>query len=197
MVYYYAAGIGIVSILVVALGLIFFRDKIMYFLAAGIICAAFLSFYVFYYISSYSSNPDEVMLNKKLTKGDNGSYILDMHTSWNKEPEIFGFNGNDDLLVLRYNPEDIQILTASKDMYETDAGKTSIKLSKDFNYSQIDKKEREVYFRIKDGAESDVSISFKASNADADVKVFYIHDFKTPLEGSTYWEKDDIMTLID
>lgn len=194
MVYYITAGIAAASIVLFALGLIF-RGKMLYFLVGGIICAGVLSFYIFYYVSSYSSNTEEVTVDRSLKKLDEGRYILDMHIIWNKKPEIFGFDGDDDLLVLRYNSKEAEILSSNMPISESQVGKTTIKLSKTFKYSQIEKNEREAFFRLKDGDSSDITVTFKIMRDNVPVKIFYLHDFDTPLEGTTYWEKYEELNL--
>lgn len=196
MVYYIISGIAFVILLLLVLGAIFFRDKIIFFLAAGIVGISLLSFYIFYYISSYNSSPQEVTMDRSFKKTKDGYYILDMHIVWNKKPEIFGLNGNDDLLILRYDPKEAEILSSNKTIKESEIGKTTVKLSKNFNYSQIEKNEKEVYFRLKDGADNDVSVTFKGLADKVPVKIFYLHDYSTPLEGTIYWEKDDELDLV-
>jgi hypothetical protein len=48
-----------------------------------------------------------------------------------------------------------------------------------------------MYFNIKDGKDFSTQIILKGSGDGGSVKVFFLHDYKKPLESQMFWEKED------
>jgi len=186
----------IATIVVAALGLLIYTllfDKKYFFglLVAQIICTGFLSFYLFYYIGSYTSSENDILLNTSINKDGSGEYLLDIDVKWKMKPEIFGFNGKYDFLVVRYNPNMFKVLGGDKDYSETATGTAIVKLSEEYNYSAIKKNEKEIYFCIEDGEDISAKVNFKELESEGAVKVFFLHDYKIPLGLPVYWEKEE------
>lgn len=164
-------------------------------LVLNFIGAGLVSFYIFYYIGSYKSSVDDITLMTNLAKVSEGSYSLLVNVKWNKEPDIFGFNGTKDALVVRYNPAKIKIVSADKSYDSGIIGKGLLMLPADFEYSIIDKRESEIRFYVKDGEDYTVNLKLLNNMLGSKIKVFFIHDFKLPIETSTYWEKGDTIII--
>jgi hypothetical protein len=170
---------------------IFFNRKLLFGIVIGeIICTGFVSFYIFFNVYSYVSTPEDIVLTNKLTDMGDGNYKIDIHVSWVKKPQIKGLGGNDDLLIIRCKPQEIEVKSSDKEYMETSLGTSVLKLSKEYSYSKINKDDKDVYFHIKDGSDTDISTVLKILKPDASIKVFYIRDYKMPFEKPTYWEKD-------
>jgi len=188
------------TIIVAAVGLLIYAliyDRRYFFglLIVEIICTGFLSFYVFYQIGSYTSTSSDITLKTNTTGDDSGLYSVDINMKWETKPEIFGFDGDNDMLVVRYNPELLKIVWASKRYIENKQGSCLLKLSKDYKYTEIGKNENEVGFRVKDGIDDVINLTFKRIEAGGTINVFFIHDYKVPLDSQVFWEKNDIIKL--
>lgn len=195
MIYFKIATIAIAAVGLLIYTLLFDRKYFFGLLIAEVICTGLLSFYTFYYIGSYSSGDNETLLNTNLHNEGGGNYSLHIDVKWKRKPEIFGLDGNDDMLVVRYNPKLIEVVSADRNYNVEDDGKTAVKLSKDYKYSKIAKYEKEIYFNIKDGENTRTKVNFKEIKPGGMVKVFFLHDYKLPLESTVYWEKDDLVEL--
>lgn len=189
----------ICTILVAAIGLLIYAllfDRRYFFglIVVEIICTGILSFYIFYYIGSYSSSDNDAVLNYSFDRAD-GKYMLHIDVKWNRRPEIFGFNGNEDTLVVRYNPEFLNLISADRKYESADYGKTAVKLTDEFNYTKVEKQEQEIYFNVKDGEDYRTEVVFKGEKPGGEVKLFFLHDYRVPMESSVYWEKDETVKL--
>jgi len=188
----------IITIVVTAIGLLIYTlifDRKYFFplMVIEVICAGFLSFYTFYYIGSYNSSSNDVQLYTNILNKGSGQYLLKIDIKWRQKPEIFGFDGNSDLLIVRYNPQLFELTGADKEFKESELGKKIITLSNEFNYSKISKNEKEIGFNIKDGQNATTNIDIKKIKPGGVVKVFFLHDYKIPLGSPVYWEKDEIV----
>lgn len=188
------------TIIVAAIGLLIYAllyDRKYFFglLIVEIICTGFLSFYIFYQIGSYTSTSSDIILKTNSTGDDSGLYSVDINIKWEIRPEIFGFDGDNDMLVVRYDPELLKIVWASKRYIEDKQGSSLLKLSKDYNYAKIEKNESEIGFRVKDGVDDAINLTFERIEAGGTIKVFFIHDYKVPLDSQVFWEKTGVIKL--
>lgn len=164
-------------------------------LIVDIICTGCLSFFIFYHIGSYVSTDSDVSLKTDIYYVGTDVYSVDIGARWNNIPEIFGFDGNDDMIIIRYDPEKLELLCASQQYKENIQGKCLIQLSQDYAYAKIGKNEKEIGFRIKDGNDDVVSLNIKRLESGGPLKAFFIHDYKIPLDSPTYWEKTELLEL--
>lgn len=193
MIYFKMITIAIAAVGLLIYTLMFDRKYFFPLLIAEVICTGFLSFYTFYYIGSYSNSDSDVQLNTNLLKKGGGHYSLIIDVEWKQKPEIFGFDGDSDQLVVRYNPQFCEITGADKGFRESKLGMNIVELSDKYKYSEITKKEKEIAFDIKDGENSTTRVDFKEIKQGSEVKVFFLHDFEIPLGAPVYWEKCDVV----
>lgn len=189
LIYYNIAAASIIIAGIFVLSLLFERKHSKFFIVLGMLCIEMLSFYIFYYIGSYKSSDDDVGLNVDLTKLDGDNYMLNIDMRWNRKLEIFGLNGGDDALVVRYDPEQFEIVSADRNYDMGKAGMCLLSLPKDFSYSKIGAKDVDIRFAVKDGENCSTKLVVKNIKPGGSVKVFFIHDYKIPLESKVYWEK--------
>jgi len=195
MIYFMLATIVVTAVGLLTYTLLFERKYFFGLLVAVVICSGFLSFYVFFYIGSYTSTAEDIILNANLVELSDKNYKLIIDGQWKKKPEIFGFDGSHDILAIRYNPKACQVLSSDMELKECDLGSTALKLSDEYRYSKISKSQQELYCSIKDGNDVNVNIVLKQLNSGGEIRVFYIHDYKIPLNGSVYWEREEIVRL--
>jgi hypothetical protein len=189
MIYYKVGGIIFAGICLLIIAFIWFRKLFWGLLIIEVICSGFLSFYIFYYIGSYCTTPEDIVLNQTVTQIDGGYHSLKIDLAWSRIPCIFGFNGGNDILVVRYNPGSVDVVSADTGFMETGSGESTVKLPKEYKYSIIEQNEKEIYFNIKDGKNFSTQIILKGSGDGGSVKVFFLHDHKKPLESQEFWEK--------
>lgn len=195
MIYTKVAALGILAFLIFVLSFSIKSRFSWMILMLSFICTGFLSFYVFYYIGSYSSSNEEAYLYYELKKLSEGCYNLYINVEWNKKPEIFGFNGGDDGLIVRYNPARVKITSSDKSYDSGLPGKCLLPLPEDFKYSAIGKGEEEIKFKVRDGEDYGVRLYLIDVKPEARISVYFIHDYKLPIETSTYWEKGQTVII--
>lgn len=195
MVYFRIAVIAISALGLLVYTILFDRKYFWKLLVIEVICTGFLSFYIFYTIGSYKSLDTDANLAVNASANEDGLRTITLDIKWNVMPEIFGFNGNSDLLVVRYNPELIEIVSADRAYDETEQGKTLLKLPKEYRYSQMDEKEREIGFHIEDGSDDSIKLTVRMIKPGSSLKVFFIHDYSVPLASPVFWEKVETLNI--
>lgn len=183
-----ACAIIAISIIVI-LSFMFDPKYFKYFMALAFTCTVLLSFCIFYYIGSYKSTEEDADLKADIAKQDDSGYILNIGIEWKRKIQIFGFNGNEDALIVRYDPKRFQIISSDSNYDSKKLGETFLKLPDEFKYSKIKGNELEVKFDVKDGEAYSEKILLKNIKPGGAIQVFFIHDYKIPLDTRTYWEK--------
>lgn len=189
MLYFRISVIIISALGLLIYTLIFDRRYFLKLLTIEVILSGFLAFYIFYHIGNYSTAETDYEMSSAVNGGEDGIYTIDINVKWSVKPQIFGYNGDADSLILRYNPELLEIVSADTAYKESKRGKSLLKLSKDFEYSKLNDKEKEIGFAVADGADRNFRLKVKSLCPGCAVKVFFIHDHEIPMDLQTFYEK--------
>lgn len=178
----------------------FHRQYVLYFVIAEIIFMGFLSFYIFYNLASYESTDNDINMEVTTSKIEVDTFLLNIDIKWNEPSRRLKLDGSGDTLVIRYDPKYINIEPSDNKYKKSDVGKCLVTFpkgvnTKNYKYSKLGKNEEEIGIDV--GSREDIStaIKLKKLKPSGEIKVFYIHNYKIPIEGNVYWEKADTISI--
>ncbi len=178
----------------------FRRQYVLYFVIAEIIFMGFLSFYIFYNLASYESTEDDINMEVTANKTGEDIFLLNIDVKWNEPSSRLKLDGSGDALVIRYDPKYISIEPSDNKYKKSDMGECLVAFpkgvnTKNYKYSKLGKNEKEIGIDV--GSREDISTAIKLKSLKplGEIKVFYIHNYKIPIEGNVYWEKADTISI--
>lgn len=180
--------------IITALGLLIYtilldRKHILKVLTVEVLCSGILAFYIFYYVGCYTSTDIDAELSADAAISQDSTCLVDVVIKWRGNSETFGFNGDRDLLAVRYNPKKIEIVYADRHYREAKPGSKLLNLDKEFQYSKMGIEEKEIGFDVTDCTDDTIKLTVKILDTGGIINYFFIHDYKVPLDSPVYWEK--------